>query len=53
VKEPYFSRFEGGTGLGLAIVEQIMRAHGATLIIIPQQGDGTCVRLKGFPKVGL
>jgi signal transduction histidine kinase len=48
VKEPYFSRFEGGTGLGLAIVEQIVRAHGASLAILPQSGGGTCVLMSGF-----
>lgn len=50
VKEPYFSRFEGGTGLGLPIVEQIARAHGVTLELMPRPEGGTYARLRGFQR---
>jgi signal transduction histidine kinase len=34
-----------GTGLGLAICQEIVRAHGGTIHISSQVGEGTCVRI--------
>jgi len=51
VKEPFYrvdksrSRKEGGLGLGLAICEQIVKVHGAELVIESQVGKGTKVKI--------
>jgi PAS domain S-box-containing protein len=34
-----------GTGLGLAICQEIIRAHGGSIQISSQVGEGTCVRI--------
>jgi PAS domain S-box-containing protein len=34
-----------GTGLGLAICQEVVRAHGGTIHISSQVGEGTCVRV--------
>ena len=34
-----------GTGLGLAICQEIIRAHGGSIHISSQVGEGTCVRI--------
>jgi PAS domain S-box-containing protein len=34
-----------GTGLGLAICQEIVRAHGGSIHISSQVGEGTCVRI--------
>jgi two-component system sensor histidine kinase PilS (NtrC family) len=38
--EPFQTSFEGGTGLGLAIVYQIVQAHGATISVQSNVGNG-------------
>lgn len=39
------SRHKGGTGLGLAIVEATVRAHGGTVTLTSDLGQGTTVRV--------
>jgi signal transduction histidine kinase len=39
--DPARSRTTGGSGLGLAIVEWIVRAHGGTISVESQVGDGS------------
>jgi signal transduction histidine kinase len=34
-----------GTGLGLAICQEIIKAHGGSIHISSQVGEGTCVRI--------
>ncbi|MBB4266204.1 PAS domain-containing sensor histidine kinase [Roseospira visakhapatnamensis] len=46
--ESVFTRHEGGTGLGLPLCRALMEAHGGTLDIISQSGEGTTVTLR-FP----
>lgn len=36
------SRHQGGAGLGLAIVDAIVRAHGGTVTVTPEDPVGTC-----------
>ncbi|MFL5350317.1 MAG: ATP-binding protein [Hyalangium sp.] len=45
--EPFFSTKEGGTGLGLSVSQQILQAHGGTLVCqsIPGQGTTFVLRL--------
>ncbi len=51
ILEPFFTTKVGtGTGLGLFIVDQILRAHGASLAIDSEVGQGTTVRMT-FPLV--
>jgi two-component system OmpR family sensor kinase len=40
------SRATGGTGLGLSIVEAIVAAHGGSLDIVSQRGQGTTVTVR-------
>jgi signal transduction histidine kinase len=42
------TRQHGGTGLGLAIVKRILDAHGATIAVETQPGQGTRIRMH-FP----
>ncbi|MBW2524476.1 MAG: hypothetical protein JRI23_09885 [Deltaproteobacteria bacterium] len=44
-RAPFFTTRSTGTGLGLSIVERIMDAHGGSLSIDSQPGEGTCVSL--------
>ena len=50
VLEPFFTTkpLGVGTGLGLAIVNSVVRAHGGTLEIQSQVGEGTAIQLR-FP----
>ena len=45
---PFFTTKTGGTGLGLPICQKIMEAHGGSITISSQAGQGTVVRLS-FP----
>lgn len=55
VVEPFYmvdksrSRQSGGAGLGLALCVEIVKVHGAELLIESELGKGTCViiRMKG------
>lgn len=46
--DPFFTTRPSGTGLGLAIVFRIVEAHGGTMAISSDPGEGTVVHL-GFP----
>ena len=52
VTEPFFTTKAAGrgTGLGLAMVYGTAKAHGGTLDILSEVGDGTCITL-GFPSL--
>ncbi len=39
--DAYFSRRKGGTGLGLAITRRIANAHGGTITLDSELGQGT------------
>ena len=54
VTEPFFTTKAAGrgTGLGLAMVYGTAKAHGGTLDILSEVGQGTCITL-GFPSVAL
>lgn len=41
VFEPYFSRRKGGTGLGLPTTRRIIQAHGGTIILQSNPGQGS------------
>lgn len=43
--KPFFSTRPQGTGLGLAIVDRIVRAHGGTVVLTSELGQGTSVKL--------
>jgi signal transduction histidine kinase len=45
VFDPFFTTRTEGTGLGLAIVHKISRAHGGSVNIQSDPGEGTCVRM--------
>jgi signal transduction histidine kinase len=38
------ARDAGGSGLGLAIARDIAQAHGGTLLVVPDGGEGACLR---------
>ena len=46
--EPFYSTKEKGSGLGLTVVQKIIEAHGGTIGIESQPGEGTTVRMD-FP----
>ena len=52
VTEPFFTTKAAGrgTGLGLAMVYGTAKAHGGTLDILSEVGEGTCITL-GFPSL--
>jgi PAS domain S-box-containing protein len=50
--EPFFSTKLGGRGLGLAVVHGIIRAHGGTLRVVTDLGDGTTFEIS-LPKTSL
>ncbi|HEY5982394.1 MAG TPA: response regulator [Anaerolineales bacterium] len=45
VFEPFFSTKDGGSGLGLTISYNIIAAHGGTLDLVPDHGEGACFRV--------
>jgi len=47
--EPFFTTRARGTGLGLPICKQIMEAHGGTILLRSEPGDGVEIILE-FPK---
>lgn len=47
VFEPFFSRSEnGGTGLGMVVVKSIVDAHGGSLLVESEPGQGTSVTVR-------
>jgi signal transduction histidine kinase len=52
VLEPFFTTKEvgRGTGLGLSMTYGVVKAHGGTIDITSQPGQGTCVKLR-FPRI--
>ena len=46
--EPFFStrRNDGNAGLGLTLVQELVRANGGTLDVLPGSERGTCVRIE-------
>lgn len=48
VFDPFFTQREGGIGLGLTVAQQIVRAHGATLVAEASPQGGARFRI-GFP----
>lgn len=47
--DPFFSLKEKGSGLGLSIAANIMQAHGGTIKVQSEKGEGACFQLI-FPK---
>jgi signal transduction histidine kinase/DNA-binding response OmpR family regulator len=43
--DPFVSTKENGTGLGLALSSGIITAHGGSLDLIPQPGEGACFQI--------
>ena len=46
VFDPYFTRRKGGTGLGLALTRRIARAHGGTIDVESEPGQGATFELR-------
>jgi signal transduction histidine kinase len=44
--DPFFTTKPDGTGLGLAIVRRILKAHGGSIEITCEEGDGACATLQ-------
>jgi signal transduction histidine kinase len=43
--DPFFTTRPSGTGLGLSIVRRIVQAHGGTLVLVSDAGQGTIARV--------
>jgi len=43
--EPFVSTKQGGTGLGLSVSYGIVSAHGGSLDLVPDRGNGACFRV--------
>lgn len=43
--DPFFTTRPAGTGLGLSIVQRIVQAHGGTLTLVSDAGQGTTARV--------
>jgi len=50
--DPFFSQKEKGSGLGLSIAANIMQAHGGTIKVQSEAGQGACFQLF-FPSAEL
>jgi len=42
---PFFTTKEGGSGIGLALARQLVAAHGGTMEVLSEKGQGTLVRV--------
>jgi len=42
---PFFTTKKGGSGIGLTLSRQIMRAHGGSITLVSNEGEGTKVSL--------
>ena len=44
--EPFFTTKTKGTGLGLPVARRIIDAHGGSIVVEDQAGQGTCFTIK-------
>ena len=44
--EPFLSTRDDGTGLGLSVSYNILDAHGGSIILVPDQIQGACFRVR-------